>query len=182
MNRRRSSLSLTQAFCGHQPSAVSHQLLLAMIVLAVTPGQWANAFCPLETVWPTGRVTMVFNFGPSGTLTNSNYCGAFCDVVLALQFEIGSLANGATALITVAYSDTGRSVSPRQLSAARADESGVTDDPGTVLTVSGSVHIATSVPALSGRSIALLIAMLITVAGLVPRIQGTSLSRPSRKQ
>ena len=42
---------------------------LLMVVFATTV-QLANAFCPLDTRWPTGRVTMVFNFGPSGTLTN----------------------------------------------------------------------------------------------------------------
>lgn len=41
-----------------------------VIALVATTVQYAGAFCPLDTRWPTGRVTMVFNFGPSGALTN----------------------------------------------------------------------------------------------------------------
>ena len=41
-----------------------------LVVLAATTVQYASAFCPLDTRWPGGRVTIFFNFAPSGPLSN----------------------------------------------------------------------------------------------------------------
>lgn len=97
-------------------------------------------------------------------LTNSNYCGAFCDVVFALQWSVGDLAPGTAAQITLGLSDTGVLASGRYLTAARANDSGVPDDPTTILTFSGHsaiVPLLATVPALSPWGISAVLAAIV---------------------
>lgn len=74
----------------------------------------------------------------NGQLTDTNYCGSFCDMVAALEFDLGVLGPGETGTITVGLSDSGQTISQRLLTAARANSGGIPDDPNTVLTISGT--------------------------------------------
>lgn len=71
-----------------------------------------------------------------GSLDNSNNCGAACDLQYALQWDLGLLAPGGSITVSVGLSDSGLSLSTRNL-LSQLDGGGIGVDPS--LTLSGAV-------------------------------------------
>jgi hypothetical protein len=131
------------------------------------PDHWGiDDVANLDTQTPGNIDFEIFGAG----LSDTNYCGAFCDVVFALQWSVGDLPTDEQVVLNVGLSDVGHTLSENYLQAARTDDLGVPDDPTTVLTLSGTARVGTSaIPALPIWGIAALALGLATAAGLRPR-------------
>lgn len=85
-------------------------------------------------------------------LSDTDFCAPVCDQVAALEFGFGIIPPGGSASVIVALSDGGTAISQTFITAARADDFGVPDDPGTVLTFSGLPEPGSSLQLLVGIS------------------------------
>jgi hypothetical protein len=111
-----------------------------------------------------------YEISTSGQLSNSNYCGSFCDTIVSLQWDIGSLLPGESMRAVVFYSDDGSRANDNYVTISRADENGVKDDPGTVLTMSGFIGPPPpSVPIASPLTRTLIVVCLVAGGGLLLR-------------
>ena len=104
-----------------------------------------------------------------GALPDANDCAPICDVVAALQWDLGVLQPNEATLITVRYADHGTLWSDQFLTVERADGVGAPDYPATVLTVSGFSGLTSLVPGTGP------LARLVLVGGLL--VAGAVLGR-----
>jgi len=129
-------------------------------------GSWADAWGIDEKDNLNAGVpgNIDFEIFTMGQLANTNYCGVFCDTIMSLQWNIGSILPHESARVVVSYSENGVRVNDNYLTATRADDNGFPDDPGTVLTMSGMTVLGiVPVPFASPLAIALLVAGLAAV-------------------
>jgi hypothetical protein len=159
------------AFTNPDGNAISASLenndVPAAFFLEMGSGAWADAWGSdaFDNLNAGVSGNIDYEIFTLGQLGSTNYCGSFCDVVMAMQWDIGSIMPGDSATVVVVYSDNGERANDNYLTATRADDNGNPDDPGTVLTMSGSIGALLPVP-IASPIVRGLLAVCLAAAGL----------------